>query len=360
MAKRKRVYKPNPRKRQKTTHAKVKRKTKGWISHSKKKKKVSTTLKNTIKGIAANVHNEAFPEAVYNKNYSCDKELANTSPVSQLVFSHAQRDKGQVAPYTIDALQFNPFNARKLLDAASVLFNAKPAGIDYNLGAGNFTLKGLKVHFQYCSWTMRMKNLTTTPYEFEVYHATAKFKQAKSFEAVFQDSINNEKWVGATPANQFLINLKPAMLSAVKEKYNFEVKKFTIAPGGEHKIFLKWKGTVNFEDHTDTAGTSLEAFQRNLGQSIMFIAKPILAIGQNVGAGTANKVYRVTNPDRSELGFAIEVKETYVVNQPAETLDANEGGKRALFNDYSTYAEGDAVRSTYLIQPNVVFNDQAA
>lgn len=314
------------------------------IKDNKKPMKLSRKLSDAVRKVATNVHNKTFPEGIYHKNYVGHHDSVITTANSVDVFSSVQRRGGNTTPYTTVGMGITPFNGRKLMDACSVLYNGKAAGINYELATGNFGFSGFKANIKHASWSMNMINNTSVIYEFRLIKAKNRQNGNTDFYTDYSTAISSETWVGGVPLIT-AINMKPGMCTALAEKYTMETVDFQMLPGDRKKFFETWNGQLVGEELADGAATpAVTAYHRKYGTQWLLIVKP--AMVSQTEASTC-RVGRFTGSNLAGSSILFEFKETYVVQQPLETPEANEGDRRVLFNDYEGKGEEGVIFSSY-------------
>lgn len=340
-----------------TTPKRIKKKarvTKTLVNKTSKKKGLTKVEKKQVRAIAERTHHKGVPTSVIQRNFVGHHSSVVTAANTVDLFNNVQRTAGNTTPYTSVAMGITPFNGNRLLDAASCAYNGKTLAINYENTTNNFAFTGLKVNINHASYMMKLKNSTEMVYEMTLYRFKNKVNSNTDVYTDYSNAIASELWVGGAPSVT-TINLTPGMLSAMHEKYTWRTEKFHLPPGAEKKWYLTWKGCLDGEKLSDGAASpAITAYHRAYGEQWMFCVKPALAL-----TSSGPTVGRITPAASTSNELLFEFKETYVIEQPPNTAEANEGPKRKFLNDYEANAAG-TLMNRYLIGPNYVQNNGGA
>lgn len=312
---------------------------------SGKKKKTRSNLRNanrglskkqsqSVKGIVKRQLECDFNHGIYERNV-----VGVVNPVVdgdfQYVADHAQRQGGNADPFTEYSMRFTPFNAKRLWDAASVLYNGKTRSVKIEDPVNNFDIKGLAVNFTYCSYKLRMRNYTNVIYDVEMIEFWRRGNGETSAKDEWNKSIESTEWVGgSTPGGAAVNGMRPQMFERMKGLYHMKSSYFTLNPGQEHDIFKTFKGCVDFTKVANDDGTSILSFNRKVGTELIFIYRPKLSIAWDTTDLTRASIGHMTGNDDVRNGVLIEVNEVFKCQQPDATFDENEGNNRCILNSY--------------------------
>lgn len=304
-----------------------------------KRKRMSTKLRKQVKAIAQNVVNCSENYALYEKNYGGNFDVANTGNNQYVTASLSDND---VQNYPGKGLHM--FTPRKFLDAASILFNGKAMGQNHEVTTNNFDVKDLKIDVLYASYKLTLKNITDIPFEVELYEFESKRNTFTDVSQYVANAIAKTEWVTTTPTLG-AYGIKPTMFPSVKGSYHVKRNKFVLLPTQTKTFFYKWKGCLEMKKYLELQGSDYELsyMSPKVGRELMMICHPHLSLGYN--AGTTTVGHQCFNVKGKSI--VAEVNEVFKILQPDDTLDANEGQKRALFNNFETVPEQGQVANAW-------------
>lgn len=332
------------RKRKRDDAAPARKKRKG-ATRDKRKKRLDKHIKNVVDRKLLCQENVG----IYTKTYTGNVHTS-ISAGDKIVLAGHRRLNAHAGIYTQYSMAFTPFAQKRVLDAASVLYNGKAPGVDID-ASGNFAFKGLKVDLIYGSYQLELLNATTCPVKMECWEFKAKASLDSTVLANAVEMFNADKYVGGAAGRpQFAIGtagfdtdyymtegLDFGMIKALKGRYSFErVKSQVVAPGKIMKYFTKHKGCYDFNKNLSTAAAPAEAelasFAKGETQVIVTIQyMPHLQRdstgfiwGQGSGTGDASH------------GILSRVKEVYKIFEPEVTSSANSGDQRCHHTDVPT------------------------
>lgn len=334
-----------PRKRQRTLQKRRRQlKTKKQLAATKRT--LSTRQRTQVRAIAQRVHDGMVPDGTYYKNYCGSHEsLAGTvgAGFECDVWTGFQRNGGNISPATGEALGFTPFSGRKLIDAASVLFNGKTPALNHELTTGNFGVGTTTANFKHCSYKLLLKNASFVDYECTLFKFISKETSSTiDLYTLIDNFIHSETWIGGTPSIKEL-NLNFGAVSKINDKFIMKKQFFRLQPGGQKSFYTQWKGLVDFSKYTDGATTpAVPIISKGLGEYWMFRMVPNLHITND---GTNTRVGRgVTSSTDLNRQILCEVKEVYKLDQPENATV--EGEQKKLFNDYPDIDAGTYTNKT--------------
>lgn len=339
---------PVPRSRRRIGKKRYTRKASRKFTNKRKrvsKAKISRKRSKAIKGIVKRVIECDFNHSTYQKSYgqlfspNATPNTVSGDPVNHTVHTNGNRDDTNGAtgtPTSTFNLSFTPFNIYRLLDAASVLYNGKTPSMLIDSATGSFEPKGLTVNFQYCSYKMTLRNVTSSPIEVEIQELVRKVGSNNTAYEIWQEAARSVEWRG-TAATALTYNTRPQQY----EKFNHMMKtikcdKLTMLSGASKTLFFKFEKTcVDFNKYLDAADPPvLYKYPKGIGRELMIITSPLPTISHN-STGSATKSYcSIGAQETKKQGMVVVVEEFYKIQQPDETIDANEGNFRAVFNDF--------------------------
>jgi len=330
--------------------AKVTRRKVRFAARSFRKKKAAATkfVKNVIDSKAMC----SEPVGHYTKQYGL--ELANPSGLvgSDVIYVGGTRSFTNSAPYTVFGCAFLPNNYKKLLDAASVLFNGKTAAVDFENGTNNFATNLLKLDVMYASYKITLTNNTQQVFYVECVEVINRDSTQTNVIDTASAVALSQKWGG-----NVLTSGIPTIIKANNE-YNVPMPlKFGMYEGLEHKYHFKpvWKRKlkpgkiatyidimhqqcIDFQKHNAVGSADLASYARGQKQVFFrFRAKAMNSYKNTGGAQGFTTIY--SGNANAAYGIAVDVKETYKILQPNSTSEANESDLRVLFVDFARIAD---------------------
>lgn len=350
MPKRKRVGSaPDSRKRSRSSTAR--RKFKTYVKAVKATKKLPKNFRKNVSSIVDKKLEESTSSGIYTKHYVGETNISLNS--TQAVVANFLRNGGNTSPYTGTACSFRPFNPLKLWDAVSVLYNGKTKAMNYEETTNNIQFQKLRTVFNYCSYELEMTNNSGAVYDVEMITATAKRTTDGTFFDTWEDALNSENWVGGVPGIGTLWQ-RPQQLTVMKSFYNMKSNYFTLLPGQKKKMFMTWKGPIDFQKLSNGASTpSVSSFVKMVGKELLFVFRARQSSWESASDPSFTKIGRSTGVDNKNLAILWEVKEVYKLLQPDEIPDSQEGDKRVFFVDYDVQAGEESPAIIYRDTKNV-------
>lgn len=275
----------------------------------------------------------------YTKVYTGEIEPICTADDQKVAYS-ATRVQGNIPPHSVIALQFLPHTSKKILDAASVVYNSKPKSIDYTT-VGDFAAKGFKLDVIYASYSLEVWNYTDMAYEIDMIEVTNKSSSNANVLSIGKELHEAMDWVNVVPywnpaaGNQFDIQhgLKFGSVTGLEKKYMLKHDKKIVYPGHKHTYFSKMSGCIDFNKNLLGVGggtATLATYVRGEKQ-VVIAYRPVLHLQ---GDGTGNYVSSMeAGFGASNRGFLTKVVEKYKFVEPDETPVANSGEKHELLTD---------------------------
>jgi hypothetical protein len=317
------------------------------VSRNTKKRGVKRRARENIKSVVKNVLACQENVGVYTKVYSGDFGSSNTGANTCLLFNGSKRENGNTSPHTTFTMQFTPNSVKRILDAASILYNGKSKSVDID-AAGNFGYQGLKVEVIHSSYKLELWNYTDLDYDVEIHEFTAKRDSLIDVASSMESLIRGENWVGGVPAwtnaaPQFTteVGFEMGQVKAIAQKYKHKVvKKQRVNVGEMISYYDSYKGCVDFSKHvvqqSGATAPNLASYAKG-HKEIVIRLTPVLHAQRIKVTASGNIIKSLasygTSPDNAAVGWFTVAKEVYKMFQPDETPDAQEGDKRAYLND---------------------------
>lgn len=333
----------------------LRRKSSSRKRNMRNRRAASKAIKKVVEKVIACKDNVG----IYRKSYGGDIR-SDVSLGTKTVAFYGQRLQGNTSPYLPFSLAWTPYNLKRVLDAASVLYNNKTKSIagPELLGTenNNFNPIGLKVDLLYASYHLAVTNMTNTQYYLEIIEFTNKFNGDRHAMEVIKELLLGTNWVGGVPlfASPDPVNgifrlecdLDFGMIKGVSSRY--AVKSFgkkLVKPGDTINYFTKDKMCVDFQKKLYTENTAetpdIPSFAKGEKQ-VIIVMMPVVGIVDN---GTNNTIACHTVANDSSHGFVYKVEEVFKLMEPDATLDEYQGDKRCFLSDYGEPASGTLVRN---------------
>jgi len=313
----------------------------------KRLKKLKRNVNKVIKKVVDSALHCDDVISSYVKHYTGNIDPTNLVTNCDRVFDCFNREAANPGPgslYPQYSMRFTPFCPTRILDAASVLYNARAAGVDVQ-GGTLFDYKRLNQDVLSMSYKVKFGNYTNVPLEFTIYEITNKSNSDTSFLDTAQASIANTTFVAsATPqittagTTNFgysqTLSLEYSDLDALKKQYTIKKHKAKYLMPGTYtsKSFYMGKGCVDFAKFVNNSQSALSLFPKGFKQIVLRV-RPRMKnfFGTNaVPANTFVPGYQIITNDDA-LGIQVEVEERFRLVEPEITVDANAGPKKAFF-----------------------------
>lgn len=332
-------------KRRKTTTPKKSRK----IAN---KKRIASKRRKVIKGVVENVLHCKDNLGVYTKIVGGDFQ-PNCDQDEHRFCTWTSRDQVNIGDYSNYAMAFLPFTQKRVLDAASVLFNGKAATPLIDLATNNFDSRGLKVDLIYGSYELEFHNYTDIDYEVEIWEMTPKYSSNIPFHETLIELKNAMLWRGGVPYISPTVNvgalnnyqmhgaLEFGMIKGLANKYKMKkYKSGVFKPGEKWTYFKTHKECYDFNQKMTVEGASNEADLASYPKGkpqVVFKWKPKFHLQYSeTGFGFVGNVESSQSPSR---GFLTLCKEVFKISQPPETEDQFEGDVRTVLSDMGRIAD---------------------
>lgn len=293
-------------------------------------KRSKRNFRKSVKMIVKGAMKCDVPIGTYHKFYVQDINMQNTAANNQLVYTCGQRAGGNSTPYTSEGMSWCPFNLKKLLDAASVVFNGKSKAINWEDTTNNFSNpKVLQVDVVYASYELRLKCISEQELKCKLVRGRAKKNFGTGLYDVWNTAIGNARWVGGAP-NINTIGIAPTGWKELDNGYDVKVEEFTIRHGEEKVFRTSFKGCVDFQKFYQ--GDSLQSFGKGISESWNLVVIPAKTIYKSNTTPDVLATRGVTSGFNDY--FNVEIKEVYKMYQPEITADANAGQKFVYLTDF--------------------------
>lgn len=246
------------------------------------------------------------------------------------------------------------FNYLKLMDAASVCYNGKSTATGWPTVTNNFNAN-LETRFLYASASLEMKNMTTEPFDVTVHECTCRKNTnttpVSAFNEVVADTAgSNPSLTLYNASNNMRVESGVKFPSDYKPAdWSFKSKKYIQVMPGQVITWnmVKKDFNVDFNKLIDPA-LGVTVYTKGSVQ-VLFEFTPRVATFSKSAATTNLAVNSggIRSQD-VDVTFAITQKEFYKLDQPGNTVDANEGNKVYIYTD--TDLNGLAVDRKYMLE----------
>jgi len=296
-------------------------------------KKVNKKIR---KAVAAELGKDV-PTGTYRKLYTGSLAANNNSTGLDVYRVCLERGGGNVSPHTVFAMQVTPFITKRVWDAASVLFNNKTAAINLEASTGNFNAAKTKIHLKYASYELELRNLTDMDQDVVIYEFTAKDNTDVDPATVIDNNKGNALFKTAPTVqltgSSFAISegYTFGMFPGLSEHWDMKKSTKSMRRGESYKLFRSIRNQHYDLKALLTDSGDVASYAK--GQKIYYFGvNPIMA---GVAQTTSSKIDGVVRYGESSNNKTIvaAVKEVYVVQQPSNTVDAQEGDVKVVFVD---------------------------
>lgn len=197
------------------------------------------------------------------------------------------------------------FSARRVLDAASVMFNSKARDVNYQVATGNFGVQGLKVDVVYQTVEIKFRNNTNLLYEIDWYECVPK---------VDTDIAPNTFWANALASEAGKQNLHttlattygatPGMIDGFTHVWKYTKRIVKLEPGQNSQFVIKGpKMTYDFDRMVSDTGL-IAVFPKGVGTYCFYVVKnPLIHTGVVTGQQSGHQSQAVN----LGIGVTIEV-----------------------------------------------------
>lgn len=316
-------------------------------------KRRSTRIKRSTNRMVKNVVDKVLAckdnIGIYTKTYT--GELYSNNFIAQKKAQQTMFRLGSFSnPYDEYSMSFTPLGLKRIWDAASVLYSAKPKTMDIatTLG-GNLPFKGLKIDVLYMSYHLEILNESNVPYHFELLEVTNKFTSNSPFLEVVEELHKGANWFKGIPfysknnayTYDMSTDLQFGMIKGIESRYGIKTKvNKTILPGQKINYFIKEKKCIDMQKRLQLDGVDdpeVPSFAKGDIQ-LVFISEPVLHLVTNGSVYGPSQSNINTDPQH---GLLARVTEVYKIIEPDGTLDEYQGDKRTILTDYGFPPFGD-------------------
>lgn len=310
-----------------------------------KKKKFSKTVANIVRNVTAKKANIGQ----YHKYAIHDCDLVPAVPTgnqARKFYLYAdKKENTRDATYTEYSCSFTPFASKRILDAASVLYNAKAKGVTVENATNNFDFQKLKVNVPYYYHAITLKNFTNEPYDVNCWQFKALHNTDIHPISVFERDLLVPSWQGGVPpltndTNSFVylpMGIKFGTGQSLRKHYSYKkVQTKKMLPGHEMKVIDMYRNTtVDFQTLGNDATPAVLCSYAKGSNIYIFEIIPTL---QGISDGTRLVGRRKEGTPSAVDGWLIERTEHWTMEQPEITLDANQRDVHVNFDDSTSGA----------------------
>lgn len=241
------------------------------------------------------------------------------------------------------------FEARRVLDVASQLFNGKVFNLDFNLTPNNFDPTTTKIHILQSSLSMTFFNNTQVPKEFELYIFKAKtdtntFPLSDWALRLAADTENAA--VPKADVNQY--GLVPSKTKSFMHDWGYKVEKLFLDPGCKGTFFVPGPKDAWY-DYAKYGVIATNQHPRGVGNPMFYVYRDVqplqggtasgVGLYQTSAQGTATRngvtclakwYYKLAAPEETPTGALINQDfDKYIFKFPATgTMGVNDNLQR--------------------------------
>lgn len=267
------------------------------------------------------------------------------------------------SPFTQDACRFTPLSAKRCLDAASVLFNAKTAAYNYEGNTGsNFDAPSTKVEVAYASYKLELTNHTFVPHWITCYEVSPKENSATPFldtldtfvnSSTFNFSVTGASGFGVVSSSDSLplkyiqpLNQNWSDFKGLDKLYNIKKLRRSLVKPGKSFIYKTSEKDVCVEFSKKTyASTDTVTAQGGTGGSGQIAAlatyakgekqliiqfEPVTHVISKTSGGNAATATTSVQIAAYNVCWTVRCDEYWKIMQPRNTAIANTGNKVKL------------------------------
>lgn len=293
------------------------RKRKASFKRPKPSKKPCLTRKTAkcVREIVKKELTKETPTGIYHKNYAGTLLLPGPGTNSQIAGDHVFWTEGQVQK---QRLAF--FTPAQLIDAASILFNAKVAAVPDTGTSGNFSDVELKFNIIYASASVVFRSFVQGIVDLNIYEVTAKHMEPDWFGEDYTDALEatNMNQVGGTTFNRSSLNVKPTLIEALKTRYSIKTISKRLQPGDSFTHFMSMKANTLFKKQDNFDGNVLQ-FVNKQSKQLFYSYTPVLSPIFDSGDSRLKigRAYRTVASSATSLNcITCEVKEIFKIDCP--------------------------------------------
>lgn len=299
------------------------------------KKAASRSRSSTFTQKVQRVLSKNTPTGTYTKTYTGN--LPNLNDNGYTFHSQISRESVPLA-----GSDFLFFDTRKIMDAVSILYNAKSADMNSYLTPGNMGVETTKFRLQYASVKVNVKNITDIAWDVEFWAIDNKHQDTSTFANDYAAALTNLNTVGPA-ATISTIGVEPSQIPQLAKNYNMKRTKRTLQSGQSFSYFTSISDRIiDFIQYFE--GTETQFFQKFSKQLIMRF-KPSLSVSYN--ATNANVGYYSGSSGSFDHPFMVEVTEKYKLDCPEDVATDKEKDVWAWFTDIPDriLADSPAIRT---------------
>lgn len=309
----------------------------------RKKTRFSKNIANIVRNVTAKKANIGQ----YHKYaiHDCDLVPAvSTGNFARKFYLYAdKKENTRGGAYTEYTCSFTPFAPKRILDAASVLYNGKAKGVQVEATPGNFDFQKLKVNVPYYYHAITLKNFTNEPYEVNCWQFKALHNTDVHPMSVFASDLAVPSWAGGVNSidkdtDSFyygLMSVKFGVGQSLRKHYSYKkVQTKKMLPGHEMKVIDLYRNTtVDFQTMANDASPAILCSFSKGTNIYVFEIIPTL---QGISDGTKLVGRRKEGVPTGVDGWLIERTEHWTIEQPEITTDANQREVHAFLDDSSS------------------------
>lgn len=332
-------------------------------------KKIRNRLVGFVKDVVKCQENFGVYKRTIGGDQTTKLSLDDEGNATKMVWTGFNKFQANNTPYTSDALKFTPLSAKRILDAASVLYNNKTPAVNYESSTNNFDYKVTKIEVAYASYKLQLTNNTEGTFWVTCYEAIAKessqvpvLEAAQTFinDGTFSGTSTNAYFGWAAPsslANQYKmpINMSFSDVQGLDKAYHFKkVNKKLVKPGHQFnyaiserdfcvELYKKTYVSTDIQPGSSGLDAAIATYPKGERQ-LLFVFEPL---PQVVTGGTYSTVGLSTLSYDKHFIWGVRTDEYFKIMQPRNTLDAYAGNKVKLLQ--GTIIPSDA-SGTYVKQ----------
>jgi hypothetical protein len=314
------------------------------------------SVKKALKQIVKNEIHCAATVSVLTKKYSGNVDMQTSNDRVDRVFTNSNRAGGNDTGFAEFDMQWTPYNTKRLLDAASVLYNGKTPAV--KISGTNFDYKLLQADFLYASYKIVFINHQNVPIEMDMYEVTYKSNSNTAFLDAAKQGLSQQKFVtggdptftvvGTTNFGYIMdLGLEFTMIESLSK--SFAIKKLKtkkLLPGKTASYFSKMPASCcDFSKRVLADGTTLASYAKGDKQLVIRVRPVLMPVSAN--GGTNFVPQRTLYGQVGNWGLLTEVTEVYKIAQPDITADAYNGAKRCFVTDYAEQYGEDVVQTCF-------------
>lgn len=224
-------------------------------------------------------------------------------------------------------------HTQKILDAFSVLFNAKVAVLPYD--SGNFDSVDLKFPFESMTTEVTIRNITAVIIDYQYLVATTKRDTTVNFHTNFTAAMTatNITQSGGTTATKVQLNVDPRVLPSLQKHYRMTSRTGTLYPG-QQKTFRLHTKRRHIDFNKFLVGTTKQLYISGLTKEMIFRLQPHVSLTYDTTVAQLNSGQYVVNG--ADYGVAIEVKEMWKMRPAENAAESTQEDRYAWYQFHKT------------------------